>query len=62
MSEVEKATSADGTTIAYEAYGSGPVAVVVGGAFCDRGVLPRPRAGAGGAGPDRGHVRPSGPR
>ena len=37
MSEVEKATSADGTTIAYEAYGSGPVAVVVGGAFCDRG-------------------------
>ena len=37
MSEVEKVTSADGTTIAYEAYGSGPVAVVVGGAFCDRG-------------------------
>ncbi len=37
MSEIEKATSADGTTIAYEAYGSGPVAVVVGGAFCDRG-------------------------
>jgi alpha-beta hydrolase superfamily lysophospholipase len=30
-------TSADGTTIAYEAYGSGPVAVVVGGAWCDRG-------------------------
>lgn len=29
--------SADGTTIAYEAYGSGPVAVIVGGAFCDRG-------------------------
>jgi hypothetical protein len=37
MNEVEKATSADGTTIAYEAYGSGPVAVVVGGAFCDCG-------------------------
>lgn len=32
-------TSADGTTIAYEAYGSGPVAVIVGGAFCDRGVF-----------------------
>ena len=37
MSQLEKATSADGTTIAYEAYGSGPVAVIVGGAFCDRG-------------------------
>ena len=37
MSDVERATSADGTTITYEAYGSGPVAVVVGGAFCDRG-------------------------
>lgn len=37
MSQIEKATSADGTTIAYESYGSGPVAVVVGGAFCDRG-------------------------
>jgi pimeloyl-ACP methyl ester carboxylesterase len=37
MSTVEQATSADGTPIAYEAYGSGPVAVVVGGAFCDRG-------------------------
>ncbi|GAA6525639.1 alpha/beta hydrolase [Intrasporangium sp. DVR] len=29
--------SADGTTIAYEAYGSGPVVVHVGGAFNDRG-------------------------
>lgn len=36
---LEKTTSADGTTIAYEAYGSGPVAVVVGGAFCDRGAF-----------------------
>ena len=34
---VQRATSADGSTIAYEAYGSGPVAVIVGGAFCDRG-------------------------
>jgi len=39
MGNVEKATSADGTTIAYERYGEGPVAVVVGGAFCDRGAL-----------------------
>ncbi|CAN7148779.1 alpha/beta hydrolase [Terrabacter sp. LjRoot27] len=39
MSQLEKATSADGTTIAYEAYGTGPVAVVVGGAFCDRGAF-----------------------
>jgi hypothetical protein len=39
MSTVEKATSADGTTIAFERYGSGPVAVVVGGAFCDRGAF-----------------------
>lgn len=30
-------TSADGTTIAYEAYGTGPAVVIVGGAFCDRG-------------------------
>jgi pimeloyl-ACP methyl ester carboxylesterase len=29
--------SADGTTIAYETYGTGPAAVVVGGAWCDRG-------------------------
>ena len=36
MSQVEKATSADGTTIAFESYGTGPVTVVVGGAFCDR--------------------------
>ena len=34
---VRTATSADGTTIAYEAYGTGPVIAVVGGAFCDRG-------------------------
>jgi hypothetical protein len=39
MSPIEKATSADGTTIAYEAYGTGPVAVIVGGAFCDRGAF-----------------------
>ncbi len=31
------ARSSDGTPIAYETYGQGPVAVVVGGAFCDRG-------------------------
>ena len=33
----QQTTSADGTAIAYEAYGSGPVVAVVGGAFCDRG-------------------------
>jgi pimeloyl-ACP methyl ester carboxylesterase len=32
-----KATSADGTTIAYDRWGSGPLVVVVGGAFNDRG-------------------------
>lgn len=37
MSQIQKATSTDGTTIAYEAYGSGPVVAIVGGAFCDRG-------------------------
>jgi pimeloyl-ACP methyl ester carboxylesterase len=36
---VRHATSADGTTIAFEAYGSGPVAAIVGGAFCDRGAF-----------------------
>ena len=39
MSQVHKATSSDGTTIAYESYGAGPVAVIVGGAFCDRGAF-----------------------
>jgi alpha-beta hydrolase superfamily lysophospholipase len=38
-STVEQTTSADGTTIAYERYGSGPVVALVGGAFCDRGAL-----------------------
>jgi hypothetical protein len=33
---VEKATSADGTTIAYDVRGTGPLVVVVGGAFNDR--------------------------
>jgi pimeloyl-ACP methyl ester carboxylesterase len=32
-----KATSADGTTITYDAYGDGPPLVLVGGAFNDRG-------------------------
>jgi pimeloyl-ACP methyl ester carboxylesterase len=32
-----KTTSADGTTIAYDQWGSGPLVVVVGGAFNDRG-------------------------
>lgn len=36
---LQTTTSADGTTIAYETYGSGPLAVVVGGAFCDRGAF-----------------------
>lgn len=39
MSQVDEATSADGTTIAYETYGTGPVAIIVGGAFCDRGAF-----------------------
>lgn len=34
--DVEKAVSADGTAIAYDSWGSGPLAVVVGGAFNDR--------------------------
>jgi pimeloyl-ACP methyl ester carboxylesterase len=33
---VERVTSADGTTIAYERSGSGPALVVATGAFCDR--------------------------
>lgn len=33
---MEKVTSADGTAIAYEVWGRGPAAVVVGGAFNDR--------------------------
>jgi pimeloyl-ACP methyl ester carboxylesterase len=34
---MEKATSADGTTIGYDVWGDGPLVVVVGGAFNDRG-------------------------
>jgi pimeloyl-ACP methyl ester carboxylesterase len=34
---MRKATSADGTTIAYDQWGSGPLVVIVGGAFNDRG-------------------------
>lgn len=34
---MEKTTSADGTTIAYDAWGTGPLVVIVGGAFNDRG-------------------------
>jgi pimeloyl-ACP methyl ester carboxylesterase len=34
------ATSADGTRIAYEVHGSGPVLVLVDGALCDRGMGP----------------------
>jgi pimeloyl-ACP methyl ester carboxylesterase len=33
---METTTSADGTTIAYDTWGSGPAVVVVGGAFNDR--------------------------
>jgi hypothetical protein len=36
-----KATSRDGTTIAFDRYGDGPAVVVVGGQLCDR-VLTRP--------------------
>jgi pimeloyl-ACP methyl ester carboxylesterase len=35
--EMEKATSADGTTIAYDKWGSGSLVVIVGGAFNVRG-------------------------
>ena len=34
--DVEKAVSADGTTIAYDTWGTGPLVVIVGGAFNDR--------------------------
>lgn len=35
---MEKVISADGTPIAYEAVGSGPAVILVGGAFCDHNV------------------------
>src|SRR4051812_29427478 len=47
---MEKATSADGTTIAYDVRGEGPLAVVVGGAFTDPGA----RAAGAGAASNRG--------
>lgn len=37
LTPFETVMSRDGTTIAYEAYGTGPAAIIVGGAFCDRG-------------------------
>jgi pimeloyl-ACP methyl ester carboxylesterase len=40
---MEKVTSADGTTIAYDRLGSGPSVILVGGALCDRNSL-RPLA------------------
>ncbi|GAA1112019.1 alpha/beta hydrolase [Kribbella jejuensis] len=42
---MEKVTSADGTTIAYDRLGSGPSVILVGGALCDRNAL-RPLADA----------------
>ena len=33
---MEQARSADGTTIAYDVWGSGPLVVIIGGAFNDR--------------------------
>jgi pimeloyl-ACP methyl ester carboxylesterase len=36
---MEKVTSTDGTTIAYERLGSGPRVILVGGALCDRNAL-----------------------
>ncbi|MEU4292885.1 alpha/beta hydrolase [Kribbella sp. NPDC026596] len=42
---MEKVSSADGTTIAYERLGSGPKVILVGGALCDRHAL-RPLADA----------------
>lgn len=47
---MEKTTSADGTTIAYDAWGDGPAVVIVGGAFNDRNTwadLARALAGEG---------------
>jgi pimeloyl-ACP methyl ester carboxylesterase len=47
---MEKVTSADGTTIGYDARGTGPLVVIVGGAFNDRGTwapLAEALAGAG---------------
>ena len=51
--EPRLATSADGTSIAYEAYGTGPVIISVGGAFNERGAgreLARAVAALGGTG------------
>src|SRR3954468_2339167 len=48
--DVEKTTSADGTTIAYDVWGDGPAVVIVGGAFNDRNTwadLGRALAGEG---------------
>lgn len=42
---MQKVTSADGTTIAYDRLGSGPSVILVGGALCDRNAL-RPLADA----------------
>ena len=42
---MNKATSRDGTTIAFDRYGDGPPVVVVGGQLCDRG-LTRPTSSA----------------
>lgn len=50
MSEMQHTRSADGTRIAYEAYGAGPTAVVVGGAFCDRGAFRELAQALGGLG------------
>ncbi|WP_405069148.1 alpha/beta hydrolase [Kribbella sp. NBC_01510] len=36
---MEKVTSTDGTTIAYERLGTGPQVILVGGALCDRNAL-----------------------
>jgi len=38
---MEKARSADGTAIAYDVWGSGPLVVIVGGAFNDRNTWAR---------------------
>ena len=47
--------------IAYEAYGTGPVVVVVGGAFYDRGAFRELAQALGDARAHRGHLRPPGP-
>jgi hypothetical protein len=49
----ETVISADGTPIAHEVFGAGPVLIAVCGATCDRALLARRRVLAGGGAPLR---------